>query len=150
MTLLAELWAPPAFAWVQPDLLGAVSAAGFASLGLSWFCFTAVIVFHSNAAPQGSGDLVPVSASGLALKGTIHLTQCCSQCKNCLPYLPNSLSFQSTAPRAPEQLFPHPPRLPSLSCSPRLPALLIPALWTPSSPNNPNLHPGLYYYIFII
>lgn len=50
--------------WFEP-----VSAAGFASVQLSWFCFAAVIVFNSNAARHKEvvALFLLLSASALAL-----------------------------------------------------------------------------------
>lgn len=75
--------------WFEP-----MSAPGFASVQLSWFCFTTVLVVDSNAAQHKEVVASFLSASGLTFKG--YHPSCTDMtliCKNCLSFLPNSLLF---------------------------------------------------------
>lgn len=94
--------------WFEP-----VSAAGFASVQLSWFCFAAVIVFNPNAAQHKE-----VVALFLLLSSQ-HQGWLCKNCLSCPPCsllfldrpLPHSSPKQSYTPPSPrerEQLFSHP------------------------------------------
>lgn len=104
--------------WFEP-----MSAAGFASVQLSWFCFAAVIVFNSNAAQHKEVVALFLSSQhqGWLSKATIHLAPVrLSVVKTAFPALqvpscPSTdpcpmgpQSKTSPCPRGREQLFSHP------------------------------------------
>lgn len=121
--------------WFEP-----VSAAGFASVQLSWFCFAAVIVFSSNAASF-------LSSKHWLSKATIPL----AWIQNCLPWPLSPFLFlsRSLPHGSPKQNVPVPQRVGAalLTPLPKLPSAalqghpqsLSSALWTTKSPNSLNL-----------
>lgn len=136
--------------WFEP-----MSAAGFASVGLSWFCFAAVIVFNSNAAQHKEvvASFLFSRHQGWLSKATIHLAPIrlsivktafpalqvpsCSSTDPC-PMAPHSKT--SLCPRGREQLFSHPLLdFSHLLSKAILPQPLTSALWTTKSSNSINL-----------
>lgn len=136
--------------WFEP-----MSAAGFASVQLSWFCFAAVIVFDSNAAQHKEvvASFLSSQHQGWLSKATFHLAPITTlHCKNCLPCPPSSFSVpqQILAPWLPTAKLPcapqggssspnTPPWLPSANVQDHAPRVVLSALWTTESSNSINL-----------
>lgn len=133
--------------WLEP-----MSATGFASIQLSWFCFPAMIVFNSNAAEHKEVAALLFSqhwswlcrATRRAAVMRPATARTLPQRQNFLPFLDRLLAHSSPEQNSqcPEggSSSPHIPSSPSCGCSPRLCSLgLLSQCWTTMSSHGTDL-----------